>query len=310
VKLLPKKALFAFLALVGGACSGGVDFDAQVEQPAFPNNGPKILFDQGHHNHHRIGSSYQPFGDLLRSDGFSIDTLSGPITRAELQDAQILAIVTAQADTETNAEPAFTAREIAEITSWVRNGGSLLLVLDHYPFANSVETLARALGLEVAKGMTFDPVHHRKETRDDSRLVFSRRNGLLGEHPVISGRGEEEAVRLVETFTGDAVRPTPRSAVEPLLALGSSAVNRLGTPHVKRENGDVIVDVKFGAPRSAAGWSQGLASSLGSGRIVVLAEAGMITAQEDGGRKLGMNAPGNDNRQFLLNTMRWLGRAY
>jgi hypothetical protein len=120
VKLLPKKALFALLALAGAACSGGVDFDARVEQPAFPNNGPKILFDQGHHNHHRIGSSYQPFGDLLRSDGFSIDTLSGPITRAELQDAQILAIVTAQADTETNAEPAFTAREIAEITNWVR----------------------------------------------------------------------------------------------------------------------------------------------------------------------------------------------
>jgi hypothetical protein len=39
---------------------------------------------------------------------------------------------------------------------------------------------------------------------------------------------------------------------------------------------------------------------------VALAEAAMATAQEDGGRKLGMNAPGNDNRQFVLNTLHWL----
>jgi hypothetical protein len=305
-----KQAVVALLALAGAACDGRVDFDARVEQPAFSERGPKILFDQGHHNHHRIGSTYHPFAALLRNDGFAIDTLSGPITQAELKDAQILAIVTAQADTETNAEPAFTAPEIAAIASWVRKGGSLLLVSDHYPFANSIETLAGALGLEVAKGMTFDPVNHRKETRDDSRLVFSRANGLLGEHPVISGRRQGEAVRLVETFTGDAVRPRPGSGAQPLLALGSTAVNRLGTPNVRRENGDVIVEVKFGAPLPAAGWSQGVTLGLGSGRVVVLADAAMITAHEDGGRKLGMNSPGNDNRQFLLNIMRWLGRAY
>jgi hypothetical protein len=35
----------------------------------------------------------------------------------------------------------------------------------------------------------------------------------------------------------------------------------------------------------------------------------MVTAQEDGGRPIGLNVPGTGNRQFLLNTMRWLSGA-
>ena len=54
---------------------------------------------------------------------------------------------------------------------------------------------------------------------------------------------------------------------------------------------------------------EGAALELGKGRVVALAEAAMITAQEDGGRRIGMNAPGNDNRRFLLNILSWLGRA-
>jgi len=58
--------------------------------------------------------------------------------------------------------------------------------------------------------------------------------------------------------------------------------------------------------RPAAGHCQGLALRHGKGRVVVLAEAAMLSAQEDKGHKFGMNAPGNDNRQFALNVVRWL----
>jgi hypothetical protein len=37
-------------------------------------------------------------------------------------------------------------------------------------------------------------------------------------------------------------------------------------------------------------------------------EAAMASAQRDGGRRIGMNAPGADNRQFVLNTLHWLTR--
>ena len=298
------------IALAVASCDQGVDFDARVEKPAFAaGKGPEILFDEGHHNHHGLGSTYRPFAELLGNDGFQMASLSGPVTSQSLSGARILAIVSARAESDTNAEPAFTAQEIGLITNFVRRGGSLLLVTDHYPFPNAVETLANALGLDVAKGMTFDPIHHRRETKDDSRLVFSRSNGLLGSHPIISGRNSTEAVDEIETFTGDAVRPRPDTKWMPLMKLSDTAINRLGVPEIKRDGDQVRVEVEFISPTPAAGWSQGMASEMGAGRIVVLAEAAMITAQEDGGRKIGMNSEGNDNRQFLLNVMRWLARA-
>jgi hypothetical protein len=61
----------------------------------------------------------------------------------------------------------------------------------------------------------------------------------------------------------------------------------------------------------AGGRAQGLAFALGKGRVVVLAEAAMMTAQVAGPQRkpMGMNVPGSDDRQFALNTVRWLGRA-
>ena len=46
------------------------------------------------------------------------------------------------------------------------------------------------------------------------------------------------------------------------------------------------------------------------GRLVVLGEAGMLTAQIDGRshKNFGMNVPGIDNKQLALNIMHWLSR--
>ena len=299
----------ALVALAMAACDRGVDFDARVDSPAFTSGGVTLLFDRGHHNHHRIDTTYRPFAELARGDGLKVKDVDGPLTAEKLAGARILAIVTARSDTDTNDAPALSREEIDALLAWVRNGGSLLLVTDHYPYPNAVEGLANALGLDVAKGMTFDHGQFRRESKDDSRLIFSRANGLLAAHPVTQGRNSGEAVDLVETFTGDAFRP--RSAgIVPLLRLSPTAVNRAATPNVSHEGGDAIVTVAFGAPVPAGGWCQGAALELGKGRVVVLAEAAMITAQEDGGRRIGMNAPGNDNRRFLLNILNWLGRVY
>jgi hypothetical protein len=48
----------------------------------------------------------------------------------------------------------------------------------------------------------------------------------------------------------------------------------------------------------------------GKGRVVVLGDAGMLSAQRNGrgGSPVGMNFPGYDNRQLTLNIMHWLSR--
>jgi len=59
------------------------------------------------------------------------------------------------------------------------------------------------------------------------------------------------------------------------------------------------------------GRAQGVAFELWRGRVVVLGEAAMLTAQVTGrgSRKFGMNWPNNDDRQLALNIVRWLSRA-
>jgi hypothetical protein len=72
---------------------------------------------------------------------------------------------------------------------------------------------------------------------------------------------------------------------------------------------DVRVIMNYGDPVSAKGKSQGTALEMGRGRVVMLGEAGMLSAQRDGRRSpVGMNFPGYDNRQLAVNIMHWLSR--
>ena len=63
-------------------------------------------------------------------------------------------------------------------------------------------------------------------------------------------------------------------------------------------------------PASAAGRAQGIAMKFGKGRVVILAEAAMLSAQLAGPNRMpfGMNRPGIDNRQLALNIVHWLSR--
>jgi hypothetical protein len=64
--------------------------------------------------------------------------------------------------------------------------------------------------------------------------------------------------------------------------------------------------VQYGEEKSAEGWGQGVAILHGQGRVVVLGDAEVLSAQLDGPKKIGMNARGNDDRQFALNILHWL----
>jgi hypothetical protein len=66
---------------------------------------------------------------------------------------------------------------------------------------------------------------------------------------------------------------------------------------------------------SAAGRAQGLAVPFGAGRVVILGEAAMFSAQvvRIPGRDpmyMGMNVPGHDDQQFAFNVLHWLSRLY
>lgn len=298
------RVLLTVLALLALSC-GGSDrsYDTSVADPAYGEPAPVVLIDQGHHNRHTVRGTYRPFVQLLRNDGCDVRTLKGTVGIPQLRGVDLFVIPAALGTDDRNATPAFTPSEVDAVQQWVAGGGSLLLITDHFPFGGAVRDLAARFGVEMSDGMTFDPVHHDRSTTDDSRLDFTRAAGLLGAHPILEGRQPAERVDRVLTFTGQSLR-APRGTA--LLRLSDTAVNRPAIPRVTRNGGDTRVDVEFGPPASARGWAQAVALSHGRGRVVVLAEAAMVTAQEDGGRPIGLNVPGTSNRRFLLNTIHWL----
>ena len=130
--------------------------------------------------------------------------------------------------------------------------------------------------------VTGDPAN---ESEDG--LLFARNKGGLGDHAITNGRDESERVNRVLTFTGQSLKGPP----------GSVAFLKFADTAVENDDGKEI---------SAAGRAQGLALIRGKGRVVVTGEAAQLSAQSVGGMRFGMNSPGCDNRQMVLNIVHWL----
>jgi len=282
-------------------------FDPRVEKPAYAAGGPRVLFDEAHHNSHKARRSYRPFVEMIEADGYQVERNTAKITPASLAPFAVLIVVNASGTNERNDDPAFADSECDAIRDWVSSGGALLLVADHYPMGHAAESLATRFGVRLSKGQVEDPVHF-DPTFESTHLVFSRENDGLASHPIVEGRNATERVSRVLTFTGEAVYADPPAVG--FLRLSPTALARPPEPKVERRGGDVIVNVTYGDPAAVPGWSQGLALDHGSGRLVVLGEAAMLSAQLSSydGRRIGMNVTGYDNRQLGLNIMHWLTR--
>jgi hypothetical protein len=283
-------------------------FDTSVNEPAYRGQGPVVLYDEGHLNSHSTTEGYKPFADLLRSDGYVVRVFTDPLAASALEGVTILVLVLPRGANDANDEPAYSAAELDVVDTWVRGGGSLLLVSDHWPYGSAAAPLARRFDVEMGLGLVEDETQHDTE-RGTSHLIFSTENGLLHDHAIVRGRNDGERVRRVLTFTGESLS-VPAAAV-PFLALSDTATERPpGAPKVARDGSDVRVDMLYGDPLPAAGRAQGLALEVGAGRVVVLGEAGMLRAQRGSkGMNVGMNVPGYDNRQLALNIAHWLSRA-
>jgi len=275
-------------------------FARPIARPAFPaGKGPLVLLDEAHFNFHTVAGRYAPFARLLRSDGFVVEPLTGPLTAGALAPARILVIANALSERTARGSwslpnpPAFTGEEVRLLERWVTGGGSLLLIADHMPFPGAAETLAAAFGILVADGFATD------STCGFDELVFRRSDGSLADHPITNGRHARERVDSVRTFTGQAFRLLGSGGG--LLTLPTGAVVLLPT---------TAWQFSDSTPRiPAEGMLQGAARAHGRGRVAMFGEAAMFSAQVSGPsrRPMGMNAPrAGDNPQFLLNVIHWL----
>src|SRR5262245_36982417 len=56
------------------------DFNAKVENPAYVDRHPSVLFDEAHNNFHTATGRYKPFADLITSDGYRVRPGIAPFT--------------------------------------------------------------------------------------------------------------------------------------------------------------------------------------------------------------------------------------
>ena len=295
-----KRALTGFLFLlclsvvVGAQQLPDPEFNTTVANPAYTKTEPRVLFDEAHHNFHTIDGRYKPFADLLRNDGYRVVRNRQPFSKETLNSFKVLVIANALGaeDMDDNGADAaaFTEEECQAVQDWVKGGGSLLLIADHAPFGGAASSLAKRFDVDMSKGFTYDPAN--SVEGNASVLIFSRDNKLLATHPITEGRDEKERVNRVQSFTGQSLKGPADSVA--ILKLADTA----------KDSPDQNTDASV----SAAGRAEALAFKFGKGRVVVQGEAAMLSAQISGPEKskMGMNVPGNDNKQYALNVMHWL----
>lgn len=300
-------------------------------KPAFViGAGPQVCIDEAHFNIHTAEGRYKPFAELLRGDGYRVKGFKSAFTRETRSDCEVLVIANARAEVNSEGRPgrsyphpsAFSREEINELVLWIREGGSLLLIVDHAPIPGFASDLGTVLGVHMLDGYARSSSEARvgavvfgtaneepwRQFAKDREVPFERfgsilaNAGTLAPHPIVKGRNSEEQVDSVVTFTGHAFYPSGN--VEPILIFGPKAVCQIRLRY-NLEDARPEDEPQF----SVGGWLQGAALRLGAGRVVILGEAAMCTAQLWGPNRVpgGMNSPiASQNAQFCLNAVRWL----
>ncbi|VAX01168.1 hypothetical protein MNBD_GAMMA22-2570 [hydrothermal vent metagenome] len=278
-------ALLSNLIILPSAFSQSPDWSyAPVVDDAENNPIPIILFDEGHNNFHIANKSYYGFTKLLTADGYNIRPLNGPFVddpaatptsdfqhQKDLANILVIASPCQAVPCNTSVGDALTDLEVTEIHQWVEQGGSLLLIIDHPPFAQT-SNLALAFGID----LILDRID--KLTFDVTNVTF---NTINSNSDLILGRNTSEAISYIQTFTGTSfsINPNPPLDVtfEPVLEL-------------------------------QAGVYQGIALNVGAGRVYISGEAAMFTTQLTfDGVPWGMHiASAAYNEQYLRNIVHWL----
>ncbi|MCX2719178.1 hypothetical protein [Lentiprolixibacter aurantiacus] len=303
----PKRTLFLFaftifINIVYGQwpMSNDTGFNSDVAEPTYARGeGPKILLDGAHHNFFIQWDFFVPFSDLATADGYQTIVDSLNFTPDYLERFDIVMIITAlpfdfTTKNEVTDESTFSEEELNSLYDWVNKGGSLLVFSEHAPFDQAINPLLNKFGITSSVGTTIDTTFYDKDIGRTGWIEFSRKNGLLnGEHPITQGRNPSARIKRLLTFGGSGLSGEGYSNILKLSESSENVMHSTGVGPVGKGN------------------SQGLAGTVGKGKVVAFGDSNGFTAMVfdlgDGIKQAaGMNLKGYDWKQFVLNTLYWL----
>ncbi len=130
MKLVHSLVVFGFATLLV-ACSDSPqqsdpDFRPKHRVAHFsPESSPLVLIDEAHNNFLTLSGRYKPFAQVLKSDGFRVDSNDKPITENQLKQVDILVIANALDRKRQDWLPpygdAFDDNEVEVLKSWISN---------------------------------------------------------------------------------------------------------------------------------------------------------------------------------------------
>lgn len=302
--MISKLCYFFLFSLVSLLANAQQSAD-QISIPKFENptfnlgNGPKVYIDQSHHNFHQKSGRFKPFADLLAADGYQVDSI---INLKNLNKLDVLVISNPinQKNIRNWQQPiydAFSDEEINFIHNWVKEGGSLLLIADHMPFAGAANTLANAFGFNFCDGFA-----NLEKDQRNSPDIFSIENKRLVSSEITNGDFGDK-IEAITTFTGSSFT-VPKEANGVLKFLKEDFCL---APEIAWQFNETTVRTDLEKSY------QGAILNYGKGKIAVFGEAAMFTAQtvtnNSGTFKFGFHAEqAPNNISFIRNVLFWLSK--
>ena len=272
---------------------------SEIDNPNYKfNKGPKLYIDHLHQNFHKISGRFKPFADLLKNDGYRVDSLIN-LRTLKKEDVLVIANPIDKKNIGNWRRPiynAFTVDEIKFIKNWVKRGGKLLLIADHMPFAGAANTLGKAFGFEFCDGFAYQ-----KKVRNNTPDFFSLENKRLIPSKITSNKNTY--IESITTFTGSSF---------------SIPEDAKGILRFKKEDYCLAPDIAWQFNETTIRKNlkdkyQGAILEFGKGKVAVFGEAAMFTAQtitnNSGTFKFGFHSKqAPNNIQFIRNLMCWLSK--
>ncbi|MFA7229474.1 MAG: DUF4350 domain-containing protein, partial [Melioribacteraceae bacterium] len=270
-----------------------------IKQSAYQKGKGSVIFiDEAHNNFHTKNGRFSPFSKLLEQDGYQVKSLTDSISKIDFINKCKIFVISNALNTSNVTQwilptpSAFSKEEIEIIKRWVEDGGSLLLIADHMPFAGAAYEFGKAFGFEFLNGFAYT------KERSWPPSVFTLKDKTLRKSPIISDVKDYEKINYVATFTGSAFK-APKGSIPVLSFL--------------KEHYSLQPDTAWSFnPKTPSqklnGFHQGAILKFGKGRIAVFGEAAMFTAQiVNSNMKVGINSDdAPQNAQFVLNLIHWL----
>jgi len=243
----------------------------------------RILFDEAHYPICGIAGknicygsddAYSNLAELLQNEGYSVDTLDNgeEINSENLENCDVLVFA--------GPMTYYQISEIDYLTTWVTNGGSLLLISDWGPIFQTIpQTIASIFGFHLGRDSLRDLDDNNGK---ESSLIFN--NSAISTHVITN------QINRIETYAQDGIICKPETAISLLTTDNDNTTYWLESNEYANDIPILCINEK---------WNNT------NGKIALITDSS-IFANNDVDQDGTINLFDSDNEILILNLINWL----